>query len=138
MNRALIDTDIISYFLKGDPVVLTHFEEYLAHFDTIEISLITYYEIMSGLLAKNASSQLNIFESFISQSLILPLTEGSVKISSEIYGFLRKAGNPLDDIDLLIAGVALENDLVLVTNNLRHFSRIPNLKTENWKVPIAN
>lgn len=136
MNRALIDTDIISYFLKGDPIVSTHFEQYLEYYDTIEISLITYYEIISGLLAKNASSQLNVFESLASQSLILPLTQGSVRISSEIYGSLRKSGNRLDDIDLLIAGVALENDMVLVTNNLKHFSRIPNLKTENWKVPI--
>lgn len=39
----------------------------------------------------------------------------------------------MDDIDLLIAGIAIENDMILVTNNERHFGRIPGLKIENWK-----
>ncbi len=58
MNRALIDTDILSYYLKGDPDVRRNFEIYLDHYDIIEISLITYYEITSGLLSKNAFKQL--------------------------------------------------------------------------------
>lgn len=51
MNRALIDTDILSYYLKGDIGVVKNFEKY---FDIVEISIITYYEIVSGLHAKNA------------------------------------------------------------------------------------
>jgi len=42
MNRALIDTDILSYYLKGDPNVRKNFEKYLEYYDLIEISLITY------------------------------------------------------------------------------------------------
>jgi tRNA(fMet)-specific endonuclease VapC len=61
------------------------------------------------------------------------LTEKSVKISAELYSELRQSGNPLDDIDLLIAGVAIENGLIMVTNNENHFGRIPGLKIENWK-----
>lgn len=133
MNRALIDTDILSYYLKGDPNVKRNFEKYLDHYDIIEISLITYYEITSGLMAKNAFKQLNIFEDFISENIIIPLTEKSVKISSEIYSTLRQSGNTVDDIDLLIAGVAIENEMTLVTNNDNHFSRIPGMKIENWK-----
>jgi tRNA(fMet)-specific endonuclease VapC len=52
MNKALLDTDTLSYFLKGDPVVVKNAIDYLAHFNILEISIITYYEIMSGLLAK--------------------------------------------------------------------------------------
>jgi tRNA(fMet)-specific endonuclease VapC len=133
MNRALIDTDILTYFLKGDPDVIQNLNNYLDYYDVIEINLITYYEILSGLSAKNAFKQISIFEEFVSENIILPLTEKSVKISAEIYGTLRKSGNKLDDIDVLIAGIAIENDMTLITNNVKHFSRIPGLKIENWK-----
>jgi len=133
MNRALIDTDILTYFLKGDHDVVKNFKSYLDNYDVLEINLITYYEIFSGLLAKNAFKQLSVFEDFVSENIILPLTEKSVKISAEIYSTLRKAGNRLDDIDLLIAGIAIENDMTLITNNVKHFGRIPGLKIENWK-----
>ncbi len=133
MNRALIDTDILSYYLKGDAEVVKNFEEYLREFDCIEISLITYYEIIGGLLAKNALKQLAIFEDFISDNIVISLTERSVKKSAELYSTLRRSGNSLDDIDLLIAGVAIENNLTVVTNNENHFRRIPGLLIENWK-----
>ncbi len=132
MKRALIDTDILSYYFKGNIIVIKHFESYLNFFDSIEISIITYYEIVSGLLAKKAFRQLQDFEKFVNENSVIPLTEKSAKISAELYADLRQAGNIVDDIDLLIAGVAIENDLMLVTNNEKHFGRIPNLKIENW------
>ena len=135
MNRALIDTDILSYYFKGDHIVNQNFEKYLKTFDLIEISLITYYEIVSGLLAKKAFKQLKIFEEFASENLVLPMTEKSAKISAELYSGLKQTGKTVDDIDLFIAGIALENNLVLVTNNENHFKKIKQLKIENWKNP---
>jgi len=132
MKRALIDTDILSYYFKGNPIVIKHFESYLDFFDSIEICLITYYEIASGLLAKNAFNQLQVFERFVDENKVIPLSEKSSKISADLYAKLRQTGNIVDDIDLLIAGVAIENELVLITNNQKHFGRIPNLKIENW------
>jgi len=102
----------------------------------IEISIITYYEIVGGLLAKNALKQLNIFEDFVSNNIVIPLTERSAKISAELYSTLRQNGNIVDDIDLLIAGVAIDNDLTLVTNNEGHFNRIPGLKIKNWSKQV--
>jgi tRNA(fMet)-specific endonuclease VapC len=133
MNRVLIDTDILSYYFKGDVDVVKNFNRYLDHHDLLEISLITYYEITSGLLAKGALKQLSVFESFASENIVLPLTEQSVRISAQIFSSLRRSGTPLGDIDLLIAGVAIEHELILVTNNQNHFSRIPGFKIENWK-----
>lgn len=132
MKRVLIDTDILSYYFKGNPKVIGRFESYLGFFDSIEICIITYYEITSGLLAKKALRQLQVFEQFVDRNKIIPLTEKSSKISAELYASLRQSGKIVDDIDLLIAGVAIENDMVLVTNNEKHFGRIPNLKIENW------
>lgn len=132
MNRVLIDTDILSYFFKGNPNVISKFEEYLQNFDVIEVSIITYYEIISGLLAKNALKQLSIFDDFVTNCHILPMTEKSARISSNLYASLRKSGNTVDDIDLFIAGIAIENNMTLVTNNERHFIRIEDLVIENW------
>lgn len=134
MNRAIIDTDILSYFFKGDPLVVENFKKYLTEFDLIEISLITYYEILSGLLHKNAHKQLEIFNDFVNENIVISLTEESCKISSEIYSKLRNSGELIDDIDLLIAGIAIENEMTLVTNNENHFGRISGLKIENWKM----
>jgi len=74
---------------------------------------------------------LAVFEDFAAENIVIPLTEKSVKISAELYSSLRQSGNTLDDIDLLIAGVAIENEMTLVTNNERHFGRIPGMKIEN-------
>lgn len=133
MDRFLIDTDILSYYFKGDPDVVRKFNQYLDQSDVIEISLVTYYEITSGLLAKNALKQLAVFEDFVAVNIVLPLTERSVKISAELYSTLRQSGKTLDDIDLFIAGVAIENEMILVTNNENHFNRIPGLAIDNWK-----
>jgi tRNA(fMet)-specific endonuclease VapC len=64
---------------------------------------------------------------------VIPLTENSVRISSDIYAALRQSGNSVDDIDLLIAGIAIENEREFITNNTRHFGKIPGLKIGNWK-----
>lgn len=133
MNRYLIDTDILSYYFKGDETVVKNFEAYLKNFALIEISIITYYEIISGLKAKNAIKQLEIFNDFVNQNLIIPMTEDSANTSAELFAILSKSGNKLDDIDLFIAGIAIENKMVLVTNNEKHFSRIDGLDIQNWK-----
>jgi len=136
MTRALIDTDILSYYLKGDETVVANFGKYLQDYDLIEISIVTYYEIIGGLLAKNALKQLSVFDELMDDNIILLMTEKSAKISAELYSTLRQKGNIVDDIDLLIAGIAIDNDMVLVTNNEKHFGRIPGLKLENWKKKI--
>ncbi len=109
MNRVLIDTDILSYYFKGDEVVIGNFEKYLEQNDLLAISLITCYEIIGGLLAKNALKQLTIFDDFVAENIVVPMTYKSAKISAELYSSLRQNGNIVDDIDLLIAGIAIEN-----------------------------
>jgi tRNA(fMet)-specific endonuclease VapC len=98
----------------------------------LSFSLITYYEILSGLKHRDAQKQLDKFLEFSQGNQILLLTEESVTISAKIYADLRKQGTPLDDIDLLIAGVAIANNLVLITHNQKHFSKIEGLELEDW------
>jgi tRNA(fMet)-specific endonuclease VapC len=131
--RYLIDTDILSYFFKGDSEVSQHFHSFIINEIPIEISIITFYEILSGLKWVNATAKIEKFTYFSNQCNVLPLTKGSVRLSSDAYATLRQHGKSLDDIDLLIAGIALENEMTLVTNNTNHFSCIEGLKIESWK-----
>ena len=132
MKPALIDTDILSLFMRNHDNVVSKFTSYLVEYATIHISIITYYEIVSGLKYRDAHKQLASFLSLAAYSTILPLTEDSVTVSAEIYARLRLLGTPVDDIDLLIAGVAVANGLILVTHNGKHFDRIDSLQTEDW------
>ena len=134
MKKALIDTDILSMFLRGYKKVKTRVEEYLSNYSAINISILSYYEILSGLRYKDAHKQLESFLKLCEVVSIIPVTKGSCSKSADIYGSLRKSGEIIDDVDILIAGICLENDFVLVTNNTKHFSRIRDIEIVNWSV----
>ncbi len=132
MKLALIDTDILSLFFRGKLAVVARFQTYLAEHSRIQISIVTYYEILSGLKHRDARQQLSQFLAFTAQNTILPLTIASVQQFVDFYATPRQQGTPVDDIDLLIAGVAIANNLVLATHNQRHFNRIKVLELQNW------
>lgn len=132
VKPVLVDTDILSMFFRNNLNVASHFREYLNQHEKVNLSIITFYEILSGLRFKGALKQLNSFLEFTKNNTILPLTEDSTIISSDLYADLRKTGRLIDDIDLLIAGIALSNRLVLVTHNEKHFKRIKGLEVMNW------
>jgi len=133
VTEALLDTDILSFYFKGDFKVIENVNSYLKEFDQLNISIITYYEIIGGLKFKKANNQLKEFEIFVSNNNIIYISEESAQISGDVYADLRSKGKIIGTSDILIAGIALENDLTLVTNNKRHFEAISKLKIENWK-----
>lgn len=133
MTESLVDTDILSFYFRGDQKVVDYFNKYLDEFDVINISIITYYEILGGLKFKKAERQIKEFEEFVNNNTIIHISEESAKISGNIYSDLRQKGITIDTSDILIAGIAIENELVLVTNNEKHFEPIQGLRIENWK-----
>ncbi len=132
MKAALVDTNILSLFFRGHPQVVAEFAAYLQEYDAINFSIITYYEIVSGLKHRDAHNQLTLFLEFAAQNTILPLTQEAADVAAEVYADLRKKGQPIDDVDLLIAGTAIVNGLTLITDNRKHFDRIAQLEVENW------
>lgn len=134
MKAALIDTDILSLYFRDNQNVVENFSRYLTQHDCINFSIITYYEILSVLKHRDANKQIESFLQFVVQNNIVLLTIDAVDISAEKYAQLRKQGTPVDDIDLLIAGIAIANDMELITNNTRHFSKISGLEITNWSV----
>lgn len=132
MKAALIDTNILSLFFRGHLRVIKQFEAYLKKYDAMNLSIITYYEILSGLKHRDAKKQLDFFLEFCAQNTVLPLTQGAADVAAEIYAELRRNGQPIDDIDLLIAGTAIANGLTLLSQNRKHFDRINRLEVEDW------
>lgn len=70
----LLDTDILSELLKQHPLVTHHTRLYLSQHTHLTFSIITRYEILRGLLAKQAMAQVTAFDSFCRSCIILPLT----------------------------------------------------------------
>ncbi len=130
MRKYLLDTNIISYYLKGFDSLK---EKLSDNIDLLSISTISYYEIVSGLQSINANRRITEFEKFCELIDIINLDKASISASCKIYASLKKSGRLIDDIDILIAGIALSNNLVMITDNTEHFDRIEGLKVENWK-----
>jgi len=134
MKECLFDTDILSFYLKGVETVKKNVEEYLfaTNSEELTFSEITYYEIKAGLEYKQAKKQLRVFEDFASKCKILTLTKSSLNISASRYGQLRRKGILIGTPDLLIAGIAIDYNLVLVTNNTKHYKHIDGIQLTNW------
>jgi tRNA(fMet)-specific endonuclease VapC len=63
---------------------------------------------------------------------VLTVDQAAAYRYAEVRAELERRGMPLDEADLRIAAVALAQNLILVTGNVRHFQRVPNLRVENW------
>ncbi len=95
MKPSLLDTDILSEFLRGNPKVIENVERYLLEFGFINLSIITYYEILNGLLYKDAKKQLKRFEKFVELNRVIPLTMKMAKKAASIQAELRKNGSEI-------------------------------------------
>ena len=130
MRKYLLDTNIVSYYLKGIDNLK---DKVSSNIDLLCISIISYYEIVSGLQSIDAKKRIAEFENFCELIDIINLDKASISASCKIYSSLKKSGRLIDDIDILIAGIALSNNLVMVTDNTEHFERIQGLRIENWR-----
>jgi tRNA(fMet)-specific endonuclease VapC len=132
MSAALLDTDILSAVMRQHPATLARARTYLAVHHRLTFSIITRYEILRGLHAKNATAQLAAFDRLCSVSTILPLTDAIVVRAAAIYADLYQRGVLIGDADILIAATSLEHGLIVVTNNEKHYRRIAGIQLENW------
>ena len=114
--------------------VITKVDEHLKEYGFISLSIITYYEILNGLLYKDAKKQMIRFEAFVELNKVIPLTLNMAKTAAAIQADLRKKGTEIGHTDTLIAGIAMTRELQLVTNNTDHFKRIKGLEIVNWTI----
>ncbi len=84
MKPSMLDTDILSEFLRGNTKVIEKVGEHLKEYGYISLSIITYYEILNGLLYKDARKQLAKFEEFVELNKVIPLTLRMAKTAAFI------------------------------------------------------
>lgn len=132
-SAALLDTDILSELLKQHPLVTQRARLYLAEHGRLAFSIITRYEILRGLKAKQAHAQEAAFDALCETCLILPLSDLVIVQAATLYAELHRRGDLIPDADLLIAATAIQSQRTVISNNTAHFARIPNLIMDNWK-----
>ena len=130
MRQAILDSDTISFYFRNNKQIVEKVDKYLKEFGYINISVITYYEIMNGLFYKDAQNQMQKFIRFVELNEVISLSKSTTGRASEIYADLRKSGITIDHNDVMIGAVAIENDMTLITNNEKHFKHIPGLEIE--------
>jgi tRNA(fMet)-specific endonuclease VapC len=139
MDRALLDTDIFSEILKGiDQRVVAKAVEYHAAFGHYTISVITVMEIIKGFHKLQREDRIAQFLAGLPTVEVLLLDLQSAGLAGRIYADLERTGQPIGRADPMIAALALQHDLTLVTGNLAHYQRVQalnyQLKLENWRL----
>lgn len=128
----MLDTNICIYAIKNKPEqVLTRLKENLSK--GLCISAITLAELEHGV-EKSAHPEKNTVAliQFLSILDVLSFNDLAAVEYGKICAYLQKRGTPIGTMDMLIAGHARSEGLILVTNNVREFERVPKLKIENW------
>jgi len=128
----MLDTDICSYVIREKPLkIFNHFEG--LEMSQLCISVITYAELIYGV-EHSSSKKINrpIIDDFIRHLNILPWEKEAAEHYGNIRAFLRAEGNIIGSMDMMIAAHARSQKMILVTNNDKHFKRVPKLKVENW------
>lgn len=128
-----LDTCIIIEFLRSNKSVTEKILNAHAAGDTLVICSVAYYEVMRGFDRMKPTRKQIKFEQLYSETEHIMLDDKTASIAAEIYRYLCKRGQKIEDDDIFIAAITLANDATLITDNVKHFGRVPNLKVINWK-----
>ena len=132
MITYLLDTNICIFFNKGMLSVQTKLSS--VGFDRCAISEIVYAELRYGVeKSEQQARNLKTLELFMTDLEVLPISPSIVLFAKE-KARLKRAGQPIDNFDLLIGATAIHHDLTLVTNNTKHFQRLEGIRLEDWSV----
>jgi len=110
MRRGLLDTDMLSYYLKGVPQVVERAREYLAPFGVLEFNVVSYYEIRRGLEWAAAHQKVAEFEAFVDRCRVWELDWLAAQEVAQISRALRARGELIEEVDILIAGAWFSGD----------------------------
>lgn len=130
--RYMLDTNICIYAMKNKPVsVLRYIKENMSA--GLCISSITLAELEHGVFRSvNREKNITALLNFLTLLEVMPFDESAAVEYGKICAYLQSRGTPIGPMDTLIAAHALSKSLVLVTNNIMEFERVPDLVLENW------
>jgi tRNA(fMet)-specific endonuclease VapC len=128
--RYLLDTDSVSFALRGQGDVGARIRACKP--SDLGISAITLAELRYGAERKGSRKLHGLINTFASSVEVASFDEAAAAEFGRIGSILAERGTPIGDFDVLIAAHAVVLRCTLVTNNVRHFSKVPGLSTENW------
>ena len=127
-----LDTNIISYILRGDKSVKQRWCQEESAGNRSVVPLMVYYEVRRGLLANDATGKMRSFEDLCATLGINYLAAANMDTASTIYAGHKSSGTLIGDTDILIAAQCVTNGYILVTHNTQHFKRIEGLHLVDW------
>ena len=132
MNGYLLDTDIVVFFLRNKKNIAEHLA--LLSPNDVFVSEVTVAELEYGNRCSGRYEENKyMVERFLSSVNIVPFSDAILLYAEERYR-LRMLGQSIEDFDLLIGCTAVSENLIMVTNNAKHYSRIRGIRIENWVV----
>lgn len=132
MNHYFLDTDICIYVIRGKyPQIQKRLVSHSP--EKIKVSSVVKAELLTGALRSHKADRAqSVVEHFLSPFEIVPFDDSCAVIYPQLRFDLEKKGQSIGPHDLLIAATVLASRGILVTHNTREFSRIPDLKLEDW------
>ena len=128
--KYLLDSNICIHFFRGKFNVFEKLNE--VGIENCTISEITLAELVFGAeKSSNPKKNHKLIEKFISQLTILPIFD-AIPLYGKEKARLQLEGKLISDFDLFIGCTSIANDLIMVTENVKEFERIVNIKIENW------
>jgi len=131
MKKYIIDSDILIYFIKGRKEVVKELTKIPPQ--NLYITRLNYTELIYGAYnSTRIEENLKVVRPFLENFQILEFDKESSEVFAKTKAYLKKNGNIIQDMDLMIASIALRHDFALVSNNIKHFERIDGLDLIGW------
>lgn len=125
-----LDTNIVIDLFRGEENTIAKID--MIRDKVIFITTITLCELFKGAYQSSRKRDLEVIKSFASSNEIITLNVDSCEVFGEVYSELKKRGRLVPEPDLMIASIAKQNNLTLITRDKNHFKDIPNLSLEIW------
>ncbi len=125
----VLDTDTISYYLRGDENIK---HKMLQHQYELGSTTVNYAELVFGLKKRDAKKYLPIVEQIFDNIQVYDFDKRSARTYASLKVDMQSRGVVVADMDLMIASIALVNGQKVITDNLKHFSKIVGLELESW------
>ena len=132
----LLDTNSCIGYLNGRSIGVLRRLQALPSQDVAVCSVVKAELFYGSMRSNNPARSLTQQQDFLNRFISLPFDDQSALIYGQIRAQLAASGTPIGPNDLLIASIALANNLILVTHNTREFSRVEGLRLEDWEIEV--
>lgn len=134
--KYLLDTNVCIDLLRSHPVVVERAS--MVGPSDCAISSISSYELRTGALnSANPTKEMKRVELLVKTIRELVFDRETAATAAQVRVSTQKKGQPIGPYDILIAAQALQAGLILVTNNIREFKRVPGLEIEDWRKAVS-